>query len=104
MTDIIARPAAAAAAPAKASERGDHVFPPLRQPVRGDTSVRFTDADHPDRAAHVAVEGYEGPLGLLLGLIEQRDVLAQRCNDGGVAVLVTLTKELVALLLDGRRQ
>ena len=72
MTDTMAR--LAGNAPAEAPEPGGHVFPPLRQPVRGDTSVRFTDADHPDRAAHVAVEGYEGPLGLLLGLIEQREL------------------------------
>ena len=74
MTDTIARSAAAAAALTEAPERGGHVFPPLRQPVRGDTSVRFTDAEHPDRAAHIAVEGYEGPMGLLLGLIEQREL------------------------------
>ena len=67
MTDTLARPA-------QAQEVGVAVLPPLRQPVRGDTSVRFTDTDHPDRAAHVDIEGYEGPLGLLLGLIEQREL------------------------------
>ncbi len=50
------------------------MLPPLRQPVRGDTSVRIADTAHPDRAAHVSVEGYDGPLGLLLGLIEQREL------------------------------
>ncbi len=50
------------------------MLPPLRRPVRGDTSVRITDGDHPDRAAHVSVEGYDGPLALLLGLIEQREL------------------------------
>jgi len=56
------------------AEAGVAALPPLPQPVRGDTSVRFADTAHPDRAAHVAVEGYEGPLGLLLGLIEQREL------------------------------
>jgi segregation and condensation protein A len=49
-------------------------LPPLRRPVRGETSVHITDTDHPDRAAHVRVEGYQGPLALLLGLIEQREL------------------------------
>ncbi|MEX1335427.1 MAG: segregation/condensation protein A, partial [Candidatus Limnocylindrales bacterium] len=67
-------PAQRASAPAGATQPGGHVFPPLRHPARGETTVRFADTDHPDRAAHVAVEGYEGPLGLLLGLIEQREL------------------------------
>jgi segregation and condensation protein A len=72
MTDTIARSRAGISADGPGS--GGHLFPPLRQPLRGDTRVRIDDADHPDRAAHVSVEGYEGPLGLLLGLIEQRDL------------------------------
>lgn len=67
MTDAIARPA-------EAHEVGISVLPPLRQPVHGDMSVRFADSAHPDRAAHIDIEGYEGPLGLLLGLIEQREL------------------------------
>jgi len=67
LTDTIARPAAA-------REIGISVLPPLRQPVRGDTSVSITDGGHPDRSAHVTVEGYQGPLALLLGLIEQREL------------------------------
>jgi segregation and condensation protein A len=67
MTDALARPGAD-------REVGLAVLPPLRQPVRGDTAVSFADTAHPDRAAHVSVEGYEGPLGLLLGLIEQREL------------------------------
>ncbi len=59
---------------AEGREIGISALPPLRQPVRGDTSVRITDSDHPDRAAHVSVEGYDGPLALLLGLIEQREL------------------------------
>ena len=60
--------------PVPAHEIGLAVLPPLRQPVRGDTSVRITDSEHPDRAAQVSVEGYQGPLALLLGLIEQREL------------------------------
>jgi len=67
MTDTIVRPAAA-------REIGISILPPLRQPVRGDTSVSITDGGHPDRSAHVTVEGYQGPLALLLGLIEQREL------------------------------
>jgi segregation and condensation protein A len=67
MTDTMARAGAG-------TEIGVAALPPLPQPVRGDTSVRFAETAHPDRAAHVAVEGYEGPLGLLLGLIEQREL------------------------------
>ncbi len=67
-------------------------LPPLRRPVRGDTSVRIADSDHPDRAAHVSVEGYEGPLGLLLGLIEQRelDILQVPLGDLAAAYLEAL--------------
>jgi segregation and condensation protein A len=72
MTETIASPAGVA--PAEARAVGVAVLPPLRSPVRGDTSVNFIDTDHPDRAAHIAVEGYQGPLGLLLGLIEQREL------------------------------
>jgi segregation and condensation protein A len=64
----------------------------MRQPVRGDTSVRIIDSDHPDRAAHVSVEGYDGPLGLLLGLIEQRelDILEVPLGDLACAYLEAL--------------
>ena len=86
MTDAIARPPEARAV-------GISVLPPLRQPVRGETSVRFADAAHPDRAAHVSVEGYDGPLGLLLGLIEQRemDILEVPLGDLAGAYLEALT-------------
>lgn len=86
MTDTIARPA-------EAREVGISVLPPLRQPVRGDTSVRIADTDHPDRAAHVSVEGYDGPLALLLGLIEQRemDILEVPLGDLAGAYLEALT-------------
>jgi len=79
---------------ARADERGSGaaLLPPLPRPVRGDTRVRFTDAEHPDRAAHVAVEGYQGPLALLLGLIEQRelDILAVPLGDLAGAYLEAL--------------
>ena len=78
----------------RADERGSGaaLLPPLPRPVRGDTRVRFTDAEHPDRAAHVAVEGYQGPLALLLGLIEQRelDILAVPLGDLAGAYLEAL--------------
>jgi segregation and condensation protein A len=48
--------------------------PPLPHPRRGEASVRITGSDHPDRAAHVSLEGYDGPLALLVGLIEQREL------------------------------
>jgi len=53
---------------------GVAVLPPLAQPRRGDASVSIAGESHPDRAAHISVEGYEGPLALLLGLIEQREL------------------------------
>ncbi len=86
MTDTVIRPVAAA-------ELGMAVLPPLRRPMRGDTSVRIAASDHPDRAAHVSVEGYEGPLGLLLGLIEQRelDILEVPLGDLAAAYLEALT-------------
>ena len=86
MTDAIARAE-------DAREVGIAVLPPLRQPLRGDTSVRFADTNHPDRAAHVSVEGYDGPLALLLGLIEQRemDILEVPLGDLAGAYLEALT-------------
>lgn len=86
MTDTIARPGTA-------RQIGLSSLPPLRQPSRGDTSVRITRSHHPDRAAHVSVEGYEGPLGLLLGLIEQRelDILEVPLGDLAGAYLEALS-------------
>ena len=62
------------AAPAPAREIGIAVLPSLRRPRHGEASVRITRTDHPDRAAYVSLEGYDGPLALLLGLIEQREL------------------------------
>jgi segregation and condensation protein A len=55
-------------------------------------AVRITSAAHPDRAAHVSLEGYDGPLALLLGLIEQRqlDVLDVPLGDLAGAYLEAL--------------
>ena len=58
----------------EATEVGIAVLPELPLPVRGDTAVRIAGEAHPDRAAHIRVEGYDGPLALLLGLIEQREL------------------------------
>jgi segregation and condensation protein A len=71
---------------------GDAVLPPLRHPRRGTASVRITRLDHPDRAAHVTLEGYDGPLALLLGLIEQRelDILEVALGDLAAAYLEAL--------------
>ena len=46
--------------------------------VRGATSIRVTDDPRPDRAAHVHTGDFDGPLALLLSLIEHRqlDVLS----------------------------
>ena len=53
---------------------GAAVLPELRQPVRGETRVLFAEQAHPDHAAHVRLEAFDGPLALLLGLIEQREL------------------------------
>jgi len=60
--------------PAGGREVAVTVLAPLPKPKRGDTAVRFAATAHPDRAAHVRLEGYDGPLALLLGLIEQREL------------------------------
>ena len=49
-------------------------MPPLPHPRRGDTSVRISGSAHPDRAAYISLEGYDGPLALLVALIEQREL------------------------------
>jgi segregation and condensation protein A len=45
-------------------------------PANGETGtdVRFGDGRRPETATHVRVEGFEGPLGLLLSLIEARQL------------------------------
>jgi segregation and condensation protein A len=75
--------------------------PPLPLPKRGDARVRIAASSHPDRAAHISLEGYDGPLALLVGLIEQRelDILEVPLGDLAGAyldALVTLDTEQMA--------
>lgn len=60
-------------------------------------SVRIAADAHPDRAAHVEMEGFDGPLALLLSLIEQRqmDVLTVPLGDLATAFLEALTEVTV---------
>ncbi|CAN5849187.1 segregation/condensation protein A [soil metagenome] len=48
--------------------------PTLNGPRSGATRIRIAGEAHPDRAAHVELQDFEGPLGLLLNLIEQRQM------------------------------
>jgi segregation and condensation protein A len=56
-----------------------------RPPAR----VRIATEVHPDRAAHVELQDFDGPLGLLLNLVEQRhlDILEVRLGDLASAYL-----------------
>lgn len=67
-----ARGGGLASALAAGTERLD--APPLRGT---DAAVRFADARAPDRATVISVDGFDGPIALLLSLIEARrmDVL-----------------------------
>ncbi len=71
---------------------GSASLPLLRQPRRGEAAVRIAPTAHPDRAAHVRLEGYDGPLAMLLGLIEQRqlDILDVSLGDLAAAYLEAL--------------
>ena len=55
-------------------------------------SVRFVDAPRPESCTHVRLERFDGPLALLLSLIEQRqlDVLTVRLGDLASAYLSAL--------------
>jgi segregation and condensation protein A len=57
------------------------------------TQVRFGEGRRPEAATQVSVEGFEGPLGLLLSLIEARqlDVLTVRLGDLAEAYLEALS-------------
>jgi segregation and condensation protein A len=79
------------AAPVEA--RAAPVLPALAPPRRGEASVRITADAHPDRAAHVSLGAFDGPLALLLGLIEQRqvDILEVSLGDLAGAYLEALT-------------
>jgi segregation and condensation protein A len=54
--------------------RGMSLLPRVGMPARGGAEVRIAPDAHPDRAAHVRLEAFDGPLALLLGLIEQREL------------------------------
>lgn len=56
------------------------------------TAVRIDRSAHPDRSAHVSVGHFDGPLALLLGLIEQRqlDILEVPLGDLAGAYLEAL--------------
>ncbi|HET7676724.1 MAG TPA: hypothetical protein VFK38_02650, partial [Candidatus Limnocylindrales bacterium] len=58
----------------------------------GGASIRFTDARRPEAATHVSVAAFDGPLALLLALIEQRelDVLEVPLGDLAAAYLEAL--------------
>jgi segregation and condensation protein A len=53
------------------------------RPAHPPTRVRIASGAHPDRAAHVELEDFDGPLALLLNLVEQRqlDILEVRLGD-----------------------
>lgn len=52
--------------------RGPLVAPVLPRLDEGRLEVSLAAGAHPEQAAHVRTEGFEGPLGLLLSLIEDR--------------------------------
>jgi segregation and condensation protein A len=73
---------------------------PIRSTIDGGAvEVRFDDAHRPEEATHVRLESFDGPLGLLLSLIEQRqlDVLTVRLGDLAGAYFDALAR------LEGRR-
>jgi segregation and condensation protein A len=72
--------------------RGMSLLPRVGMPARGGAEVRIAQGAHPDRAAHVRLEAFDGPLALLLGLIEQRqlDVLGVPLGDLAGAYLEQL--------------
>jgi segregation and condensation protein A len=89
---------------------------PLPSLGAGPSAVRFEPDRRPDRAAHVSVAGWEGPLGLLLALIEARqldvlsvplgslaeaylEALADLDDDrmGHVAAFVTVASQLILI-------
>lgn len=89
---------------------------PLAAPESALPAVRIDTDRRPDRAAHVSVAGWEGPLGLLLSLIEARqldvltvplgslaeaylDALAGLDEDrmGHVAAFVTVASQLILI-------
>ena len=73
------------------------------EPVGGGASVRFAEAGAPEAATLVTVGSFEGPLGLLLALIEQRELDVRTVPLGELAAayleaLATLTGDRLANL------
>jgi segregation and condensation protein A len=68
------------------------VLPAMAPPRRGEAAIRIAADAHPDRAAHVSLGTFDGPLALLLGLIEQRqlDILEVSLGDLAGAYLEAL--------------
>lgn len=61
-------------------------LPVLARPRTGEAAVRIAPEAHPDRAAHVELGDFDGPLALLLALIEQRQVDILEVSLGDLAV------------------
>ena len=59
------------------------VAPVLPRLDPGRLEVSLAAGAHPEQAAHVRTDGFEGPLGLLLSLIEDRrlDILTVSLGD-----------------------
>ncbi|MFN8620562.1 MAG: ScpA family protein [Chloroflexota bacterium] len=72
--------------------RHDLASLPVARPAPA--SVRISPEVHPDRAAHVVMADFDGPLALLLALIEQRqlDILTVPLGDLATAFLEALTE------------
>jgi segregation and condensation protein A len=69
-------------------------IPALPRERPGRAVVRIAADAHPDRAAHVRLESFDGPLALLLSLIEQRqlDILDVPLGDLAAAFLDALAE------------
>lgn len=80
---------------APTSSRHDLSTLPLATPTVA--SMRITPDAHPDRATHVVMDSFDGPLALLLALIEQRqlDILHVPLGDLATAFLEALTEVTV---------
>jgi segregation and condensation protein A len=71
-----------------------HDLSALPRSTPGVANVRIAPDAHPDRAAHVRMGSFDGPLALLLALIEQRqvDILHVPLGDLAAAFLDALTE------------
>jgi segregation and condensation protein A len=68
--------------------------PTMVTPAVSTAEVSFGDARRPEEATHVRLESFDGPLGLLLALIEQRqlDVLTVRLGELAGAYLEAVAR------------